>query len=223
MPETAIGLYPDIGATWFLPRLPGETGTWMGLTGARLSAADALALGIVTHVVPSDRRGALIDALEAAALDQGLDQDGGAIEATIAAFETDPGEAAVASHRAAIDAHFAHDDVEAVVAALRADGSEWAAAQAEALHARSPTSLKLALRALREGADLTLEQALTRELGLSVACLAAGADFYEGVRAVVIDKDHAPQWSPSRIEDVSAAAIDAFFAAAASREVAFLG
>lgn len=219
MPETGIGFYPDIGGTWFLPRLPGETGVYMALTGTRLRAGDALALGIATHFVPTERRPALLAALEAAE----LDDDGGAVEATLAAFEADPGEAPLAARRTDIDRLFAGDSVEAVVGRLEAESAAWPAEQLEVLRTKSPTSLKLTLRALREGAGLDVEEALARELGLSVACLDDGSDFYEGVRAVIIDKDNAPKWSPASIEEVSEEAVAArFFAPERRRPIEFI-
>jgi enoyl-CoA hydratase len=218
MPETGIGYYPDIGATWFLPRLPGETGVFAALTGARLKAADALALALATHYVPSAMRIGLVAALEAAE----LDEQGGAVEATIAAFESDPGPAPLAPRRRDIDRLFAGDDVEAIVARLEAERSEWAAEQGKLLRTKSPTSLKRTLRALREGASLSVEQALARELGFSVACLDSGSDFYEGVRAVIIDKDNTPKWSPARLVDVTDAAVDSFFAPERARPLEFI-
>lgn len=218
MPETGIGYYPDIGGAWFLPRLPGETGTFAGLTGARLKAADALALGVVTHYVPTEKRAALVSALEAAQ----LDDDGDAVEATLARFEGDSGSAPLAPHRSAIDRIFAGDRVEDIVARLEADASPWAAEQLAVLRTKSPTSLKVTLRALRDGAGMDIEDVLARELGMSVACLDSGSDFYEGVRAVIIDKDNAPKWSPSRLEDVSQAAVDSFFAPERRRPIAFI-
>jgi enoyl-CoA hydratase len=218
MPETGIGFYPDIGGTWFLPRLPGQTGTFMALTGARIKAADALALGLATHFVPSDRHEALVGVLEAAE----LDDDGGALEATLAAFETDPGDAPLAEHRTVIDRVFAANRVEDIVAGLESEGGDWSAAQLATLATKSPTSLKRTLRALREGAEIDIEEALRRELGFSLACVEPGSDFFEGVRAVIVDKDNAPKWSPARLEDVTDAALETFFAPERRRPIEFL-
>lgn len=218
MPETGIGFFPDVGGTYFLPRLPGAIGMWLGLTGARLKSADTLAVGIATHFVPSDRTADLIAALEAAELDDA----GGAVEATIAAFEGDPGDAPIASQRADIDRLFAGDSVADILEALKTDGSEWASKQLSTLANKSPTSLKLTFRALTEGASLEFEDALRRELGLSVAGLAEGSDFYEGVRAVIIDKDNAPAWRPAMLTDVTDESIDALFAPDRTRPIEFL-
>jgi enoyl-CoA hydratase len=202
MPETGIGLFPDIGAGWFLSRLPGEFGTWIALTGARLRAADCLHLNLCTHHVPSERIEALKDMLLK-----------GPSEArrVLARFNVDPGPAPLAGKQSALDALFAHDSVEAILASLRA-GSSWAHAQAAILETRSPTSMKVALRELRgarERSNFADEMALEYRL----ACrMIAAHDFQEGVRAVVIDKDNAPQWRPARLEDVSQEALDALFA-----------
>ncbi|MGD2134045.1 MAG: enoyl-CoA hydratase/isomerase family protein [Maricaulaceae bacterium] len=218
MPETGIGYFPDVGGRWFLPRLPGAAGTWMGLTGARLKAADALALGLATHYVPTDRTADLIAALEAAE----LDEDGGAVEATIAAFAADPGEAPFAAAREVIDRTFASARVEDIFAALEREGTDWAAAQLDALKTKSPTSLVATRRALAEGARMTLEEALRADLALSVAFLDPGSDFYEGVRAVIVDKDGAPAWNPERLEDVDPERIDGLFAPERDRPIDFI-
>jgi enoyl-CoA hydratase len=202
MPETGIGLFPDIGAGWFLSRLPGEIGTWLALTGARLKAADCLYLNLCTHHVPSERLAALKQMLLAGPADA---------RHTLARFNVDPGLAPLSGKQSALDSVFGHDSVEAILEALRA-GSSWAREQAVILTGRSPTSLKVALRELRgsrERPSFADEMALEFRL----ACrMIAAHDFQEGVRAVVIDKDNAPQWRPARLEDVSDAALDALFA-----------
>lgn len=200
MPETGIGLFPDVGGGWFLPRLPGETGTWLALTGARLKAADTLALGIHTHLVPADR----IDALKAAI----LRGEANALER----HATPPDPAPLAQHREAIDRCFAHDTVEAVFEALRADGSDWATAQLAILKTKSPQSLKVTLRQLRTGRQMTeFAEVMAMEYRLG-GRIVRTHDFQEGVRAVIVDKDNAPQWSPSTLEDLSDGVIDALFA-----------
>jgi enoyl-CoA hydratase len=203
MPETGIGLFPDVGGGWFLPRLPGFTGTWLALTGARLKAADTAALGVHTHFVPSER----IEALKAA-----LVTTDDAPAAVAARFASDPGEAPTAQHRQAIDRLFSYDTVEAIVAALEADGSDWAQAQLAVLKTKSPQSLKVSLRQLRLGAGLhsfAENMAMEYRLGGRVV---RTHDFQEGVRAVIVDKDNAPKWSPSDLAGVSDAAIEALFA-----------
>ncbi len=203
MPETGIGLFPDVGGGWFLPRLPGETGTWIALTGARLKAADTAALGIHTHFVPAEIVEAYKDALLA----------GDAPEAVAARFAADPGHAPHAPHREAIDRLFAHDTVEAIFAALEADGSDWALAQLATLKTKSPQSLKVTLRQLRLGrAMATFADNMVMEYRLG-GRIVSSHDFQEGVRAVVVDKDNTPNWSPADLAGVADADLDAFFAA----------
>ena len=203
MPETGIGLFPDVGGGWFLPRLPGQTGVWLALTGARLKAADTVALGIHTHFVPAER----VEALKAA-----LTAHPDNPHAVAASFAADPGAAPSAAHREAIDRLFACDTVEAIFAALEADGSDWALSQLATLKTKSPQSLKVTLRQLRLGAAMPSfadNMAMEYRLGGRIV---RTHDFQEGVRAVVVDKDNAPNWSPADLSGVSEADIDALFA-----------
>jgi enoyl-CoA hydratase/carnithine racemase len=199
MPETAIGFFPDIGATFMLPRLPGELGTYFGLTGLRASGADAVHAGLATHFTPRAR---LAD------LSAALARDG---VAALAAYDETLPPFSLAPHRAAIDYCFAADTVAEIFARLDAQDGGWAMAALKALGAASPSALHWTLRALRRGRNLTLKQALDAEFALTRATM-AHADFAEGVRAMVVDKDRAPRWQPTRIEDVDPAAIDALFA-----------
>ena len=209
MPETGIGLFPDVGGGYFLPRRPGRIGMYLALTGARLGAADCLYAGIATHCVPGDRLDALVDALA-----------DGDVDATLAHFATDPGPPPLAEHRAAIDRCFAGASVEAIVATLKAESGDWARAMRETLAAKSPTSLKLAFRQLSAGATLDFEAVLVMEYRLSQFCM-AGHDFFEGVRAVVIDKDNAPRWRPATLAEVSEAEIDRAFRPLGDRDLDF--
>jgi enoyl-CoA hydratase len=203
MPETGIGLFPDVGGGWFLPRLPGFTGTWIALTGARLKAADTVFLGIHSHYMDSD-------ALEAFRLILANDP---AYPADIAdGLEGDPGEAPVEAHLDAINRLFCFDRVEGIFDALEADGSEWALAQLAVLKTKSPQSLKVTLTQIRIGATLeSFAENMAMEYRLGGRIIATN-DFQEGVRAVVVDKDNAPRWSPATLEDVSDASVDALFA-----------
>lgn len=203
MPETGIGLFPDVGGGWFLPRLPGETGTWLALTGARLKAADTVFLGIHSHYLPTDALEAFRAILSADPAHPVDVADG---------LEADPGEAPIEPHLASIDRLFAFDTVEAIFAALEADGSEWALAQLATLKTKSPQSLKVTLRQLRAGRRLDSfadNMAMEYRLGGRVV---RTHDFQEGVRAVIVDKDNAPKWSPAALEAVSDAAVEAMFA-----------
>ncbi len=205
MPETGIGLFPDVGATWLLSRCPGEAGIYLGLTGARIQAADLIALGHAETMVPSWR----LDRLEAELAEA---RTAAEVDALMHGHKADPGQAGLAPHRATIDRCFAEPTVERILAALEAEGTEWAVATAASLRAKSPTSLKVTLRQLRLGRALPdFEAAMRLEFRL-VQHFMAGGDFFEGVRAAVIDKDQRPRWSPDRLEAVSEAAVDAYFA-----------
>jgi len=208
MPETGIGLFPDVGGSFFLPRLPGATGMYLGLTGTRLKTADAVHAGLATHFVPAIRREALIDALA----------DGMEAGEALRAMAEPVAEAALDSRRAAIDRIFSGPTVEAILAALDRDGGEWAADAAKTIRAKSPTATKLAFRQIRNGKSLGFDDCMRMEFRM-VNRVIAGHDFYEGVRATIIDKDGAPHWKPATLAEVSDADIDAYFAPLGNREL----
>ncbi|CAK0775452.1 Enoyl-CoA hydratase [uncultured Gammaproteobacteria bacterium] len=220
MPETAIGIFPDVGGSWFLPRLPGRIGIWLGLTGAKLGPADTLYTGIGHTYVPSGRLEALIDALA------GADWAGGpeprvVIDRIIADHaEAVPEQPTLPTVRAAIDRCFGFDTVEAIITALKAEHTPWAAEQLEVLGRMSPTSLKITLRQLQRGAQLSFDECLKMEFRMSQAVL-AGVDFFEGVRAVLIDKDKAPRWSPKTLAEVDEDLVERHFAHLGSCELVF--
>jgi enoyl-CoA hydratase len=203
MPETGIGLFPDVGGGWFLSRLPHEAGTWMALTGARAKAADCLRLGLATHFVAV----ADLDALKAdilAAPD--------AINRHLADYRADPGPSGFAAIEDRVERAFSADTVEAILDRLDDEG-EWGAAQAELVWTKSPTLQKIALRQLREGAKMrTFTENMANEFRI-VTRVMAGQDFPEGVRALIVDKDNAPHWRPPELAEVSDQMIDAAFAA----------
>lgn len=207
MPETAIGFFCDVGATWFLPRLPGAVGMYLGLTGARIRATDALALGLATHYVPGGRVAALEEALAGATW---VGDGRGTLDRILAEFSAAPGAPALDEQRAAIDRCFGADSVEEVVARLGDEGSAWARNTLATLATRSPWSLKVVHRSLRLGAGLDLAGALALEYRLSQHFV-AGHDFCEGVRALLVDKDGAPRWEPDSLGGVAADAVDALF------------
>jgi enoyl-CoA hydratase len=205
MPETGIGLFPDVGGGWRLPRLPGETGMWLALTGARLRGADCLALGIATHFVGSEKVAGLKDALLSARGDERIGE-------VLAHFASDPGAAPIGAQRTNIDRLFAGDSVEAIFAALAADPSDWARAQLEVLKTKSPQTLKVACRQLRQGAKMVSfadEMTVEYRIGARVVCR---PDFIEGVRAVIVDKDNAPRWNPATLAGVTDGMLDEIFA-----------
>jgi enoyl-CoA hydratase len=207
MPEVGIGFFPDVGATWFLPRLPGALGTYCALTGERLNAADGVVAGVATHRVPSAQFSDLIEALCSAV----------SVDALLGAFREPAGEGPVAARRAAIDRLFRGDRIEDILAALAAEASQngtnaaFASATAALMRTRSPTSLKLVLEQMRRGATFDFTACMRTEFRI-VSRVVRGHDLYEGIRAVIVDKDQAPRWQPSTLEAVSAAEVERHFA-----------
>jgi enoyl-CoA hydratase/carnithine racemase len=199
MPETAIGFFPDIGATFLLPRLPGELGTYLGLTGLRVNGADAVHAGFATHFTPRAR----LPDLSAALARDGI--------AALASYQETLPAFSLAGQRAAIDHCFSAGSVSEIVSRLQATHAEWAEAALKALRQVSPSALHWTLRALRRGRDLTLQQALDAEFALTRTTM-AHPDFAEGVRAMVVDKDRQPAWQPRGIGDVDPAVIEDLFA-----------
>ena len=205
MPETAIGLFPDIGATHFLSQLPGRIGLYLGLTGTVIGPADGYHLALATHCIDVERFDEIQTAVsEAEPIDPLLD-----------AMHQDPGDSELAALRPAIDRCFAPADISEIIERLEDETGEfsaWARDTAQTLRARSPTSLKLTLRLYEEGTRLAnLKDALKLEFRCAVRSLYRH-DHYEGVRAKMIDRDDHPQWQPARLEDVSDATIDAYLA-----------
>jgi enoyl-CoA hydratase len=203
MPETSIGFLPDVGGSYLLSRAPGETGTHLALTAGRVAADDAIYTGLADVHIATEDLGHLERALSGLS-----DADEVSNRLEFLASPAKPG--MLAEARAWIDAAYGADSVEEICARLRLQagpGAEKALAQIEA---NSPTSLKLALRALREGRHKELGPCLDMELNI-VAHLTRSADFREGIRAAVIDKDRKPRWAPARLEDVTDAAVADYF------------
>jgi len=207
MPEVGIGFFPDIGATWFLPRLPGELGAYCALTAERVGVDDGVAAGIATHRVASSRFPDLAQALCNAV----------PVDAVLGAFAEKASKGPVLAHQAEIDRSFRHERVEDVLAALDAtvtDGGPTAAlarAAASAIRTKSPTSLKIALAQVRRGAKFDFAECMRTEFRI-VSRVMRGCNFYEGVRAVIIDKDQAPRWQPAALEAISVADVEQYFA-----------
>lgn len=211
MPETGIGLFPDVGGGWFLPRLEGQIGVWLALTGARLKGGDAMRAGVATHFVPSELLGALKAQVSGAA---STHDPRAALRSGLAALDEDPGPVKELSKSviAQINACFCFDKVEAIIAALEQQATPWALAQIVALSAKSPQTLKVALRQIRLGSkaksfadDMVMEYAIATRI-------VALYDFQEGVRAVIIDKDNAPKWQPQTLVGMTDALLDSIFA-----------
>jgi enoyl-CoA hydratase len=201
MPEVSIGFFPDVGGTYLLARAPGELGTHLGLTGGTASGADAIALGIADHFVPSERIAELAAALETREVDE-----------VLAEFAITPPASELLAQRAWIDAAYAGDDAEAIVERLEASAEPAAQEAAATIRTKSPTSVALTLAALRRSAALTsLEAALDQDFRVATR-VSRGTEVVEGIRAQVIDKDRAPKWSPARLADLTAASIEEYFA-----------
>ncbi|MBX3483446.1 enoyl-CoA hydratase/isomerase family protein [Phenylobacterium sp.] len=203
MPETGIGLFPDVGGGWYLSRMPDHIGLWLALTGARIKAADCELLQIATDFVES----AKIPNLKAAIL-----AEPHRVEAILTEFEGDAGRPALAQHQDEIARLFAGDSVEAIYANLEAAGTDWANEQLKLLATKSPQTMKVAFRQLQLGGkarDFAENMAMEYRIGARVV---QRHDFIEGVRAVIVEKDNAPRWSEARPHDVSDATLDAIFA-----------
>jgi len=202
MPETGIGLFTDVGAGWYLSRLPGRTGQYAGLTGARLTGSECLALSLGSHYVAGEG----IEALKAAILANPVGMD-----AALRSAVTAPPEAPILDHLADIARLFAPDRYEDILAALEAEQGDWAKATLATLRSKSPQTCKVVLRLLAEGSRL---KDFADEMRMEYAVcthVIERPDFVEGVRAVIIDKDNAPRWNPPVPDQVSDAEIDAIF------------
>lgn len=210
MPETGIGLFPDVGGTFFLPRAPGETGLYLALTGARLKAADAIYAGIADSYVPSERLETLKDRIAG----------GAPLHEALKEVAEEEGPAPLAAMQDDISKHFSKGSVSDILASLRSDRGEWAMKTAEIIETKSPTSTLVAFRQVREGAKLDFEDCMKLEFRL-INGFIKGHDFYEGVRAVVIDKDQAPKWKPATLAEMKAGDVDSYFAPLGADELTF--
>lgn len=203
MPETAIGLFPDVGVAHALSRLPDEIGTYLGLTGRSIDRADAYHMGLVTHCIDAGR----FDEIEAALADAQT------VDALLDAMHQEPGGGNLDPHRKTIARCFAGNSMEDIIARLEAvtgDDRPFAAGVLADLSQRSPTSLKITLRHLRHAVGMDLREVLITDQRLACRCL-AGHDFAEGVRAALIDKDNLPLWQPAALAEVSEADVAAYF------------
>ncbi|MEO1662285.1 MAG: enoyl-CoA hydratase/isomerase family protein [Pseudomonadota bacterium] len=218
MPETGIGLFPDVGGGWFLPRLRGELGTWLALTGARLKGADVAAARVATHFLPSE----LIPNLKAQIAQADFSAGGAEMLGEILSGLTHAVPAgSFEPHMDLINQCFAHSRAEEIVAALDGDGSDWAIEQAKTIRSKSPETVKVALRQVREGGLCeTFEDNMRMEYRIGWRKVQS-PDFIEGVRAVIIDKDHAPKWSPPTLDGVSDHDVEIYFAPLGEDELDF--
>ncbi|MCI4378818.1 hypothetical protein PGIGA_G00219980 [Pangasianodon gigas] len=218
MPETAIGLFPDVGGGYFLPRLQGKLGLFLALTGFRLKGRDVQRSGVATHFVQSEK----ISALEKDLV--GLKSPSvGNVAAVLDSYQEQSTLDAekpfvLQQHAEAIDRLFEGSSVEEILEKLQKDQSAFAQKQVETLSKMSPTSLKLTFRQLQAGAGLSLQEVLVMEYRLSQACM-RGHDFYEGVRAVLIDKDQSPKWKPATLAEVSEQCVEESFASLGEKDL----
>ena len=208
MPEVGIGFFPDVGATYFLPRLAGRTGTYLALTGARAKAGDAVALGLADAHVSRAQIPAFVEALAG----------GEDVDRAVARFASAAAPGPVMENKAAIDAAFAGGSVAEILSRLEKDGSTFALDAIKAMRSKSPMSLAVALRQMQVGGAMEIAEAMRTEFRI-VSRLCREKDFYEGVRATIVDKDGKPVWSPARIEDVTQAMVDAHFASLGADEL----
>jgi enoyl-CoA hydratase len=202
MPETNIGLFPDVGGGYFLSRCPGHMGEYLALTGHAIGGADAIYAGLADAIVPSSGLASLWDSISGhggIATDQRLDM----------------GESMLARHEDPIERFFSLPSVAQITAALEGDGSDFARETAAALRERSPLMLHVTLEQVRRARAMTLADVLRMERGIMRHCFqlrpGVGSETVEGIRALVIDKDRQPRWKPSRIEEVTAEMVQAFF------------
>ncbi|XP_045432195.1 3-hydroxyisobutyryl-CoA hydrolase, mitochondrial isoform X2 [Pipistrellus kuhlii] len=202
MPETAIGLFPDVGGGYFLPRLSGRLGYFLALTGFRLKGRDVHRAGIATHFVDSEKLSLLEEDL-LSLKSPSTENIADVLESYQTKSKIDEDKAFVLEeHLSMINSCFSADSVEQIIDNLQRDGSPFALEQVKVISKMSPTSLKITLRQLTEGSSKSLQDVLTMEYRLSQACV-GGHDFPEGVRAVLIDKDQSPRWEPARLADVT--------------------
>ena len=208
MPEVSIGFFPDVGGCYLLAQAPGELGTHLALTASTAGGADAIAIGLADHLVPSERLPELVTALATTPVAEAL-----------AAVAVAVGPSELVAHRDWIDIAYAGDDPVAIVERLEASPEAAAREAAAAIRAKSPTAVAVTLAALRRARELpNLEAALDQDFRIAVRFGEAG-EMVEGIRAQVIDKDRAPHWSPARLEEVTAEAVERYFAPLGEREL----
>ncbi|XP_034741272.1 3-hydroxyisobutyryl-CoA hydrolase, mitochondrial [Etheostoma cragini] len=220
LPQPGKGLFPDVGGGHFLPRLRGKLGLFLALTGFRLKGRDVQRAGVATHFVESKK----IPELEKVLVDlksPSAEDVSRVLESYQSQSSLDSEKPFVLDkHMSDIDRLFSSSSVEGIVQNLKADGSEFANKQAETLSRMSPMSLKITYKQLKAGATLSLQDVLVMEYRLSQACM-RGCDFYEGVRAVLVDRDQSPKWNPSTLEEVSEQAVEQCFSSLGDKDLTF--
>lgn len=208
MPEVGLGFFPDVGGTWLLSRAPGEIGTYYALTGTPMNGADAIYTGIADVMIASADWSALREDLTKAPLRAKSDD----VRKILTQYAVPNPSTPIAQQRDVIDRLFAHDTMEPIVAALESDTSEFARATIKSLSDKSPTSLKVTLKLLRLArSSKSLEECLNREYDAALEVFVS-AEFIEGVRAAIIDKDRNPKWAPARLMDVTPDIVERYLA-----------
>lgn len=211
MPEVGIGFFPDIGGGFFLSRLRGYYGLYLGLTGQTIGAAEAYDLGLATHYIPAAKQQIIIDAV----------READPIDPIIEGAHEDPGESALVQYESVINDAFSAPSVEDIISRLKAvEGAhaDWAQQTAATIEKKCPLSLKIAFRQITQGKQLNLDEALKVDFRLATRFM-EGKDFFEGVRALLIDKDMAPQWTYPSLDHVPEEAVDAYFAPLGENEL----
>jgi len=211
MPETGIGLFPDVGGGWYLPRKPGAIGMWLALTGARLKAADCLIAGIATHYMPTEILAAARAQIAGAAQTHDAEK---ALQSGLDALSESAGKPKELTDEniARINRIFTLDSVDDIFASLESDNSEWAKAQLATLRTKSPQAMIVTFRQMREGASTKSFTDEMRSEYRIASRVCARHDFQEGVRALIVDKDNKPVWSPATLDGVTLAMLDEIFA-----------
>lgn len=209
MPETGIGLFPDVGGGWFLSRTPGQLGVYLGVTGEVIGAADALHAGLADGFVPGAELGGLVQAV----VDAADPAEAAGSFSSRFAVQADPNDSRLARHRAEIDRHFAHDSVQAIMDSLAGDDGEFATRTLATMKKRSPLMMSVTLSQIRRAASQDIADCLRMERTMVRRCFEHG-EVIEGVRALAIDKDHAPRWNPPSLGEVTAEMVERFFVSA---------
>ena len=217
MPETGIGYFPDVGGSYFLPRCPDSIGMYLGLSGARLKAGDSLTAGVSTHYVPANLVDGLIEEVEKIGPGEDVSFK---VSAVLSEFSSALEDEPLTTHRGLIDQCFSKDSLDQVLVALHASGDEWSKLTASKIREKSPTSLKVTFRQLREGGTLDFEACMVMELRLALRFM-EDHDFYEGVRAVIVEKDNQPRWLPSNVSEVTNEAVERYFLPLADGDLHF--
>ena len=210
MPETGIGLFPDVGGGWYLSRLEGRVGQFLALTGASIAGAGCLSLGLATHYLTSN--------VLAEAKSRIATEDVDRIDGILGTLSVTPPDSKIVETIVQINRHFASDKLEDILSSLQGDESDWAMKELATLRTKSPQTCKVALRQLAESSKLTdFADNMAMEYRIASRVIVR-PDFAEGVRAVIVDKDNAPKWDPATAEGVTDALIDAIFAPLPAQE-----